>query len=130
MRARQVSVFVENRPGRLQAMLRALKQAGINIKTIFIADTAGFGIARLMLSDIDKGAEALRKAGFTLTISDVLAVTVPDTPGSLLETVITPLAAAGVNIDYIYSYPDLQQGKGIIILKVGDPDKAERVLEK
>lgn len=130
MRAKQVSVFVENRPGRLQAMLQALKQADINIKTIFIADTSGFGIARLMLSDIDKGAEVLRQAGFTLTISDVLAVNVPDTPGSLLERVTTQLAAAGVNIEYLYSYsyPDLQAGKGIIILKVSDLGKAERVL--
>ena len=109
-------------------MLQALKQAGINIKAIFIADTSGFGIARLMLSDIDKGAEALRQAGFTLTISDVLAVSVPDAPGSLLEQVTTPLAAAGVNIEYLYSYPDLQAGKGIIILKVSDLGKAERVL--
>lgn len=128
MRVKQVSVFVENRPGRLQAMLQALKEAGSNIKTIFIADTSGFGIARLMFSDLEKGAEALRQAGFALTITDVLAVTVPDTPGSLLERVTKPLAAAGVNIDYIYSYPDLQEGKGVIILKVSDLEKAERVL--
>lgn len=109
-------------------MLQALKQANINIKTIFIADTSGFGIARLMLSDIERGAEALRQAGFTVTIADVLAVNVPDTPGALLERVTSPLAAAGVNIEYLYSYPDLQAGQGVIILKVSDLGKAERVL--
>ena len=130
MKAKQVSVFIENRPGRIQAMLEALREADVNIKTFFIADTTGFGIARLTLSDMDRGAEALRAAGFTLTIADVLTVSVPDAPGSLLKEIAEPLAAAGVNIDYMYAYPDLQEGKGIITLKVSELDKAEQVIGK
>lgn len=130
MKTKQVSVFVENKPGRLVAMLEVLIAQKVNIRALCIAEGADFGIVRLILSDPAKGAEAIRKAGFTITETTVLQAEMPDQPGGLLETVARPLAEAGINLEYFYAFIDPTPGKANIVLKVNDPDRAEKVLKR
>lgn len=130
MKTKQVSVFVENKPGRLVAMLDALKAENMNIRALCIAEGADFGIVRMILSDPAKGVEAMRKAGFTITETTVLQAEMPDEPGGLLDTVAKPLAEAGINLEYFYAFIDPSPGKANIVLKVSDPDRAVKVLNK
>jgi hypothetical protein len=128
MRMKQVSVFVENRPGRLQVVLEALARAEVNIRALSIADTADFGIVRMILSDTEKGLEAIRSAGFAASTNDVLRVEIPDHPGGLLETVTRPLANAGINLEYVYAFAENPEGHAVVVLKVGDIDAAEKLI--
>ena len=130
MKTKQLSVFVENKPGRLVAMLEVLIAQKVNIRALCIAEGADFGIVRLILSDPAKGAEAIRKAGFTITETTVLQAEMPDQPGGLLETVARPLAEAGINLEYFYAFIEPTPGKANIVLKVNDPDRAEKVLKR
>ena len=130
MKIRQVSVFVENQPGRLVAMLDALKGKQVNIRALCIAEGSDFGIVRMILSDNAKGAEALKDAGFTATETTVLQKDIPDTPGGLLEAVARPLAQAGVNLEYFYAFVNPTPGKASIVLKVSDPERAEQLIKE
>ncbi len=130
MRMKQVSVFVENRPGRLKLLLAALDRAGINIRALSIADTADFGIVRMILSDTEKGIEAIKGAGLVARTNEVLVVEIPDRPGGLLHTVAEPLSAAGVNIEYVYAFVDSPLDKARAVLKVGDIEAAERLIAR
>ena len=129
MRIKQISAFVENQPGRLVAMLEALAAKNIDIRALSVADHADFGIVRMILSDSRLGAEVLREAGFTVRETTVLQKEMPNRPGGLLETVARPLSQAGVNLEYFYAFLDPTPGKATIVIKVADPDRAERVLE-
>ena len=129
MKAKQVSIFAENKPGRLVAILEALRAYDINIRALSISEGADFGIARMILSDPDKGAQALREAGFTVRETTVIQREMPDRPGGLLDTV-APLAEAGINIEYFYAFLEPTPGKATIVFKVSDPDRAEEVLGK
>jgi len=128
MRMKQVSVFVENRPGRLKLLLEALAKADINIRALSIADTADFGIVRMILSDTERGLEVIRDAGLTASTNDVLRVEVPDQPGGLLKTVVEPLAAAGINVEYVYAFADRPLENAMVVLKVGNIDAAEKLI--
>jgi len=128
MRIKQISAFVENQPGRLVAMLEALAAKNIDIRALSVADHADFGIVRMILSDSRLGAEVLREAGFTVRETTVLQKEMPDRPGGLLETVARPLSQAGMNLEYFYAFLDPTPGKATIVIKVADPDRAERVL--
>ncbi|HEX2986882.1 MAG TPA: amino acid-binding protein [Chloroflexota bacterium] len=127
---KQVSVFVENRPGRLKLLLAALDRMEVNIRALSIADTADFGIVRMILSDTEKGIEAVKGAGFAASTNEVLAVDIPDQPGGLLHTVAEPLSTAGVNIEYVYAFVDSPLDKARAVLKVGDIDAAEKLIGK
>lgn len=128
MRMKQISVFVENRPGRLKVLMEVLNKADINIRALSIADTADFGIVRMILSDTEQGLEAIRAAGFAASTNDVLRVEVPDQPGGLLNVIAAPLAAAGVNVEYVYAFADRPQEHAVVVLKVGDIDAAEKLI--
>jgi hypothetical protein len=128
-RIKQVSVFIENQPGRLVAMLEALQRNGIDIRAFSISDTADFGIVRMILSDAAKGVEALRQAGFTSRQDWILSAEIPDRPGGLLQTVAEPLSKAGLNLKYLYFYIEAASGKSMVVIKVDDPEKAEKVLK-
>lgn len=127
---KQVSVFVENRPGRLQAMLAALAARNVNIRALSIADTSDFGVVRMILSDTDAGLEAVRGAGFTAGTTTVLRAEMPDQPGGLLHSIVAPLAEGGVNIEYVYAFVDQPLEKAVVVLKVSDLDKAEEILRR
>ena len=130
MKIQQISVFVENQPGRLVAMLKALDQGKVNIKALSISDTADFGIVRLVVSDATAGSASLRQAGFTTRLDWILAAEVEDYPGALLRNVAEPLAREGVNLKYFYAFfePSLN-GRALVVLKPDNMEKAEKVLE-
>jgi hypothetical protein len=130
MRIKQVSVFVGNEAGRLVEMLTPLARGQIGILALSVADSADFGIVRLVVSDTEKAVSALRKAGFTLRVNEVLSYQVPDVPGGLLKTVVEPLARAGVNLEYFYAFIQSEAGKATVVLKASDLDRAEAVLKQ
>lgn len=128
MRIKQVSVFLENEPGRLTAMLEALEKARISIRALSISDTVDFGIVRMILADAEGGAEALREGGFVTRLDWILSAEVPDVPGGLLKGVAEPLASAGINVKYLYAYIESTSDKAMVVLKTDDLERAEKVL--
>ena len=102
MKVKQLSVFVENQPGRLAAVAKALGDAGINILAMTIAETREFGVIRMIVPDWQKGMKVLQKAGFTVTTTEILAIEVPDRPGGLAEVMKVSLA----------TFRHLELGKG------------------
>jgi hypothetical protein len=113
----QVSVFLENKSGRLADVARVLAEAGVNIGALSIADTSDFGILRFICSDPGLAATALRKNGFSVGETEVLAVTVPHRPGGLAELVetIRPLDA---NIEYLYAFMTRLEGSAMVVLRI------------
>jgi len=131
MRVTQISVFLENRPGRLAHLLQVLAEAKVNLRALSLADTADFGIARIIVTDTAAAMAAIRHAGLTAAPTEVLRVEVPDEPGALENTIVVPLAQAGVNIEYLYAHSErpLPLGKAEVVMKVDKLDKAEQVLK-
>ncbi|SHJ72818.1 ACT domain-containing protein [Propionispora hippei] len=123
----QVSVFLENQPGTLIGVLAVLKENGVNIRALSLADTADFGILRLIVDDPQALEEILRKAGLTAKLTSVLAVTVKDRPGDLAEQ-IEKLAEAFINIEYMYAFAAVNDKDAHVALKVDDVVKAEQIL--
>ena len=128
MRVKQVSVFVENKPGRFMAVLEALEKDKINIHGLSVSDATDIGIVRMILTDPDKALADLKRAGFTVRTDWVVSAELPDVPGGLLHHVARPLSDAGVNLLYLYVYTDSTTGKTIAVVKTDDLDKAEKVL--
>lgn len=122
----QIAVFLENRSGRLGDALKVLAKNGINVKSLNIADTNDFGIARMITENDDLAVETLKSAGFTCSINKVIAVEVEDCPGQLAST-LDALAGAGVNVEYIYSH-SIGDGKTYILIKPSDISLAQKVL--
>jgi hypothetical protein len=125
MKVEQISVFMENKAGRLAQITRVLGSSGVNILTLSLADTADFGILRLIVSDNDKAYEALKNEGFTVGRNEVLAVEVPDRPGGLADF-LEILKVNEINIEYMYAYR--KTGHAILIFRFDDLDKAISVL--
>ena len=130
MKIKQVSVFAENQEGRLQAILRALDTASVNLRAISVSENADFGIVRMIMDDPEKGAKALKKSGFTERTDNMLSAEIPDIPSGLLNAVVLPLAEAGINIVYFYAFIDQKPGTARMVLKTSDDEKAERLLSK
>jgi len=129
MRIKQVSVFVENECGRLEAILEALQREKINIRALSVSETAEFGIVRMILDNPEEGIQALRQAGFTTRIDWMLSAQIPDVPGGLLNSVARPMAQAGINIKYFYAYIEqVGENKAMVVFKPDDLEKAEEVL--
>ncbi|MDR1572292.1 MAG: ACT domain-containing protein [Clostridiales Family XIII bacterium] len=125
MIARQLSVFLENEAGHFLELSRCLGRAGVNISALSLAETAEYGIARMIVSDAAEGEAALREAGYPVKITDVLRVEMPDEPGAL-SSALAKLAAGGINVSYIYGYSS--GGTAYLIMRVGDPRKAASLL--
>ncbi|MBO8180090.1 MAG: ACT domain-containing protein [Archaeoglobus sp.] len=124
---KQISVFVENKPGRLAAVTEVLTKHDINIRAFTIADAGDFGIIRMVVDKTDEAYKALKEAGFTVRLTDVLAVEVEDKPGAL-HRIARALGDAGVNIDYVYAFTS-EKHKALIIFRVNNKEKAKEVLE-
>jgi hypothetical protein len=127
MKLQQLSLFLENRPGRLGAPLGTLAKAGINILTLSLADTAQFGILRLIVRDGDQAKQVLEDAGWVVNLTEVVAVGVPDRPGGLAQ-VLSVLEGAGLNVEYLYAFSMRDGDEAILILRFEDPDRAIRIL--
>ena len=129
MRIKQVSVFVENECGRLEAILEALQREKINIRALSVSESAEFGIVRIILDNPEEGVQALRQSGFTTRIDWMLSVEIPDVPGGLLNSVAKPMARAGINIKYFYAYIEqVGEKKAMVVFKPDDLEKAEEIL--
>jgi hypothetical protein len=120
---RQISVFLENRPGSLAQMARQLADKGINLRALSLAETRDFGTARLVVLDPDKCLQALKEAEYHFTETDVLAIEVADRPGGMAD-VLEIITAAQLDVEYIYSMVSTKEGIAIVILRVNDPLKA------
>lgn len=129
MKLQQLSLFLENRPGRLGAPLEAIAAEGINILTLSLADTAQFGILRLIVREWDKAKEILERAGWVVNLTEVVAVDVLDRPGGLAK-VLGVLEGAGLNIEYMYAFSLRRGGKAILIFRFEDPNRAIEVLNE
>ncbi|MFC1861278.1 ACT domain-containing protein [Chloroflexota bacterium] len=129
MRIKQVSVFVENKAGRLVAVLEALEKREISIHSLSVSDAAEIGIIRLILTDTQGGQEELKRVGFTTRIDWVVSTEIPHVPGGLLHSVAKPLADAGINVDYLYAYTEPSTNKAMAVIKTQDMERAEKVLE-
>ncbi|WP_295402026.1 ACT domain-containing protein [uncultured Thiocystis sp.] len=127
MKLQQLSLFLENRPGRLDAPLETIAAEGINILTLSLADTAQFGILRLIVREWDKAKRVLEQAGWVVNLTEVVAVDVLDRPGGL-AAVLKILDGAGLNIEYMYAYSLRRGDKAILIFRFEDPDRAIQIL--
>jgi hypothetical protein len=125
---KQISVFAENKPGRLAAITEVLYKAGVNLRAFTIAEAGDFGIVRMVVDKTDEAYKALKEAGFTVTITDVLGVEVKDEPGGLYK-IAKALGDANVNIEYVYAFT-FGGDKALIILRADDIQKAMEVLER
>ena len=127
MKVRQLSVFLENRAGRLAEIVRLLGESGINIRALSLADTSDFGILRLIVNDVARAHSVLREASFTVQLTDVIAVEVPDQPGGL-ASVLDPLQRAGINVEYMYAFVEKATDKAVVIFRFEEPEAAVNVL--
>lgn len=127
MRIKQISVFVENKTGRLSAIVAALGKAHIDISALSMADTTDFGILRLIVSDADKAKEVLREEGVVVRSSEVLAIEMEDKPGAFAGQLAT-LSENGVAVEYMYAFTARKEGHAMMVLRVDDIEKAEALL--
>ena len=128
MSVKQISVFLENRPGCLHEMTKALADANIDLRGLSLAETSDFGIVRLIVDDVTGTASTLRDAGFVASMTDVLAVEVPNVPGGL-NKVLEVLDGAGINVEYMYAIlGNKKSDTAYMIFRVNDNAKAAGAL--
>ena len=128
MSVKQISVFLENRPGCLHEMTKALAEAGIDLRGLSLAETSDFGIVRLIVDDVLGTANTLKEAGFVASLTDVLAVEVPNVPGGL-NRVLEILDGAGINVEYMYAIlGNKKSDTAYMIFRVNDNAKASSSL--
>ncbi len=128
MKITQLSVFLENKPGRLSEPCRILSQAGINILTLSLADTQQFGILRLIVRDWQKAKAALEKEGEVVNVTEVVAIEVSDQPGGL-SAILKLMENANINVEYMYAFTFRKGDKAIIVFRFENPDKAIAALQ-
>ena len=125
---KQISLFLENKPGHLNAICKALSDADINIVTLSLADTQQFGIVRLIVKEWEDAKSVLEKAGHVVNLRDVVAVAVPDKPGGMGDT-LDIISASGVNIEYMYAFLGAAaSGHAYMIFRVQDRKAAAAAL--
>ena len=127
MRVEQISIFLENKSGRLAEVTRILADAGVNIRSLSLADTTDFGVLRLIVDRTDQAQQVLKDNGFTVGKTDVIAVAVPDRPGGLAE-ILEVLDRAGINVEYMYAFVQRSGDNAIIIFRFDELDKAIQAL--
>lgn len=124
----QVSVFLENKSGRLAELTRVLGDAGVNMRALMVADTAEFGVVRVICDGPRRAAEVLEGAGFGASLTEVIAVAVPDRPGGLAD-VLEALGAAGINVEYAYCFVRPTGDAAVDIIRVDDPKRGKEALQ-
>jgi len=123
MMVKQISVFLENKAGRIADLTEVLSINDINIRALCIADTTDFGILRLIVSDPDKAQVVLKGAGFTVAATEVIAISIPDKPGGLHDA-LTSFDTLNLTIEYMYAFPKVKEGWAYVIIRVENPEKA------
>jgi hypothetical protein len=129
MTVKQISVFLENKSGKLAQVTQILADNKINIRALALADTADFGILRVIVDDMEKASGVLKEAGYILSETDVVAVEVSDRPGGL-ASILASLWKAGLDVGYMYAFVQSSGENAIMIFRFEDPDKAVGVLKE
>lgn len=129
MKVEQISIFVENKSGRLAEVSDILAKNGINIRALSLADTADFGILRLIVDDIEKTKQLLMDNGFTVGRNEVVAVEVPDRPGGLAR-ILAALQAGGINVEYMYAFVRKSEGDAVLIFRFDETEGAIDALRR
>lgn len=127
MYIKQLSVFVENKPGRLAEITAAIAEKGINMRALSVTDTKDFGILRVIVDKPEEAAAVLKGAGLTVSLTNVIAIGIDDKPGAFASA-IKVLADADITVDYIYAFVPRTQASAYVILHVGDTEAAVKVL--
>ncbi|MFP4105926.1 MAG: ACT domain-containing protein [Phycisphaerae bacterium] len=128
MKIKQLSVFLENKPGQLSEPCRVLAEAGVNILTLSLADTQQFGIMRLIIREWEKAKTVLEEAGSVVKLTDVVAIEVSDRPGGLAD-VLETLEECKVNIEYMYAFTFRNEGKAVLVFRFDQTEQAIQALE-
>lgn len=126
---KQLSVFVENKPGRLSLITDTLEKKAIDIRALSIADTTDFGILRLIVNKPDEAEKALKDEGFAVSLTQVIAIGIEDKPGGLSKA-LRILLGAGIGVEYMYAFLSRDGNKAYVILRVEDNQKAIHVFEE
>jgi hypothetical protein len=124
---KQITVFLENKCGRLSSVAGLIGDEGINIRAFSVADTTDFGILRLIVNDPQRAYEALRREDYTVRMTEVVAVQIPDHPGGLAE-VLTLMQEAGINIEYLYAFVAKLSGDALAVFRVENVRVAEQLM--
>lgn len=123
MHVEQISIFIENKFGRLAEVTRILGDTGINIRTLSLADTSDFGILRLIVNDAEKAKTVLKERGFTVSKTEVVAVEIPDRPGGLAD-ILQVLDTDGINVEYMYAFVERCGENAVMIFRFDETAKA------
>lgn len=124
---KQISIFVENKKGRLAEITDIIAKAGANIRALSIADTTDFGILRLIVDKPEEAAASLKEAGITVSVTNVIAIGIDDTPGAF-SVPMRILSEAEIDVEYMYAFITRKSEKAYVILRVADNDAAAKVL--
>jgi hypothetical protein len=126
---KQLSVFLENKQGRMCAVADLLAQNNINIRALSLADTAEFGILRLIVDKPEEGKKILSEAGIVVRVTNVLSLTMEDTPGGMLG-VLRTLSESGIGVEYMYAFAGKNNGEAFMIIQTEEPEAAEGILSR
>ena len=129
MRAIQISVFLENKAGRLAEVTGILAEADVNIRALALADTSDFGVLRLIVNNNQKAVAALKSRGFTVGETDVVAVEVEDRPGGLYK-LLNLLQKSSINVEYMYAFVQQSKKNAVMIFRFDNIDNAVKILQE
>ena len=124
---KQISLFVENQPGKLMEATDILSEGGVDISALSLADTTDFGILRIIVDNPDKAVSLLRERDYIVKQTDVIAAVMDDRPGGL-SAILKILAEAGVSVEYMYAFVGSRQGHAVVVMRTDDPEKAQTAL--
>jgi hypothetical protein len=128
MKVEQISVFLENKSGRLSEVTRILGEGGINVRALTLADTTDFGILRLIVNDNARALALLKEKGFTVGITPVVAVEVPDRPGGLAD-ILDRLGRDNINVEYMYAFVEKRSDNAVVIFRFDELERAVAMLQ-
>lgn len=129
MRAEQLSIFLENKAGSISEVTAILRDAGVNIRALSLADTTDFGVLRMIVNNVKTAEEALTKEGFTVGKTNIIAVNVDDSPGGL-NKILDPIYAQDINVEYMYAFANPKHYNAIMVFRFDDTDKAISILKE
>ncbi|MBR2294457.1 MAG: ACT domain-containing protein [Clostridiales bacterium] len=129
MSVKQINVFLENESGRLAEVTAALAKNKIDIRALYVADTTEYGILRMLVNQPDEAQVVLQNLGFTVSQTSVIAVAIPDTPGTL-DKVLGVLSANNISLEYLYAFVGRASSDAVVVIRVDDKNKALEYLEK
>jgi hypothetical protein len=124
---RQISVFVDNKPNQLAGVMKMIKECRINVRALSLADTSDFGIVRMIVNDTDKTVEKLKAASYAVTVTEVVAISIPDSPGQL-SRVLDILGGRNVNLEYLYTFLGKSDRSVSFVIRVDDIANASEAL--